>query len=235
VKGFGFIKTLASLASLRQGDSVPAGNATGPFRSLAGIIDIIREKLRAFTLHQRQTAMVFSTLGDLGLSVFFIHSFYARYRESLSRECTPALIRQYYREYLELLESMRINCSRYGKYNFGKGNLSAIRDMSELIEFEADMLTLSGYELSGFPHDSYELSSRQLSYAEYYTIIKDCLSYVELLFLLVYLEIASLYLHLLALAAKLRKYRFSFSRQLSFAMITGRPSLANSPPFVPGI
>jgi hypothetical protein len=97
------------------------------------------------------------------------------------------------------------------------------------------MQSLSGYEGIGILNDAYELSPRQISFLESVSCINNCLSYVELLFLLVYLEIASLYLHLLALAAKLRKYRFSLSRQLSFAMITGRPSLANSPPFMPGM
>jgi len=232
VNGPGFLKRLALQ---RQVYFVPAGNVMGPFRNLAAIINTIREKLRAFKDQQRQFAMVVSVLVDFGYSFSTVRLFYTRYSESLSSECTPALIRRYFREYLELVNSERNNFSHYGKYNFGKGNLSAVRDMSELIEFDIYMQSLSGYEGIGILNDAYELSPRQISFLESVSCINNCLSYVELLFLLVYLEIASLYLHLLALAAKLRKYRFSLSRQLSFAMITGRPSLANSPPFMPGM
>lgn len=224
-----------AFAFLQTGVSLLAGSVLYPFRKLAEIYGIIRRNLHEFNVRQKHNAMVIGTLIELGIPYLIICHFCTRYREKLAGDCSPALIRHYYREYFGQVIRERNNLLYYGMNSFGGRNRSPIHDMSELVEFAYGVRPLSRYESFDSWNNFQEFSPHQLSFLESLSCHHNILSEGALLFLLVFVKIGSLISQLQALADKIRKYRFSFSRQLSFAMITGRPSLANSPPFVPGI
>lgn len=181
--------------------------------------------------------MVFQVLEETGLSGIFIHEFYAIYKERLIPEYTPERIRHFCREYLELRTKMYPADKNFYIFNRSARRPSWIPGMSEFIEFTGYPDSLPEPVLYGNSAFLTQVSSRELS-----AIFEECRlseynrsNFFELLFLLVFVWLASLVFQPRALAGELRKYRFLLSRQLSFAMITGRPSLANSPPVALGM